>query len=193
MSALYDVALFIHVFGVTSIFAAIGIEMSNLLLLRRSTTAREAARWAQAALYTDRIFPVSTILIVLAGLYMANAAWGWTTGWIDVALVVFVVIAIEGPAVHSRRTHAILKLARSEPPDAMSPELSRRILDRTLITSMTIATVTMVGIVLLMTMKPGWTASVAIILASVLAGFLLTGMVTGRVPVAGAAGEAPAE
>src|SRR5438874_12201941 len=80
---LYSIALFLHIIGAVSLFVLLTVEG---VTLRQGTTG---ARF-------NRIFgPVSALFILVPGLYMVASSEGWS-GWVEVGLIAWVVIAVIG-------------------------------------------------------------------------------------------------
>ena len=99
-------------------------------------------RWAQ------RFGGPGLGLAILAGLYLAGTEWGWREPWIDVALGGVVLVG----AVWGRMTGA--RLARLQREGGAVP-----LTDPVLWRSLTTRAGLLVGIVFLMTVKPGWAVS----------------------------------
>ena len=79
---LYSIALFLHIVGVLSLFALLGVEGMSL-------------RAGMPAGVVLRILgPISLVTILVPGFYLASQV-GWH-GWVAVGLVSFVVIAALG-------------------------------------------------------------------------------------------------
>ncbi len=77
---LYSIALFAHIVGAILVFVLLTIEGLGL---------RFGFDYAQL----NRILgPVSALLILVPGLYMMAAQWGWA-GWIVTGIAAYVVIA----------------------------------------------------------------------------------------------------
>jgi hypothetical protein len=149
---LYSIALFLHIVGALLLFVTLTVEGIALRLLRRAATM-EAARGAAALLRLNRIVgPLSALGVLIPGLYMMATTWGWVA-WIGVALVSWLAIAVLG-AVNGIR---ILALDRSQ---ALLTRIRNPIFMISWLTRVGIA----LGVVFLMTVKPGAAAAVLAIL-----------------------------
>src|ERR1700716_1578892 len=156
---LYSIALFLHVVGALLLFVTLTVEGVALLQVRRAATA-EAAEGAAAVLGLNRIVgPLSALGVLIPGLYMTATSWGWVA-WIVVALVSWLAIAVLG-AVNGIR---IVALERSQA--ALLTGLRNPMFLISWMTRVGIA----LGIVLLMTVKPGAVAAVLAILVAAAAG-----------------------
>jgi hypothetical protein len=158
---LYSIALFLHVVGALLLFVTLTVEGVALRQLGQAATT-ESARGAAGMLRVNRIVgPFSALGVLVPGLYMTVTSWGWVA-WIVVALVSWVVIAVLG-AVNGIR---ILALERS---GGLQGGIQNPVYLISWLTRVGIA----LGVILLMTVKPGAAAAVVAILVAAAAGALL--------------------
>src|ERR1700680_2125374 len=158
---LYSVALFLHVVGAMLLFVTLTVEGIALRRLHQAATT-EAAQGAAAMFRLNRIVgPMSALGVLIPGVYMTATAWGWVA-WIVVALVSWVVIAVLG-AVNGIR---ILALERSKGLLTGSGNPMFLISWLTRVESA-------LGVVFLMTVKPGAIAAVLAILIAAAVGAAL--------------------
>jgi hypothetical protein len=158
---IYSIALFLHVVGALLLFVTLAVEGVALRQLRRAATT-EAAQGAAALLRLNRIVgPLSALAVLVPGLYMTATSWG-LVAWIVVALVSWVLIAVLG-AVNGIR---ILALERSQ---ALLTVIRNPMFLISWMTRVAIA----LGIVFLMTVKPGAVASALTIALAAAAGAAL--------------------
>jgi hypothetical protein len=155
---LYSIALFLHVVGALLLFVTLTVEGVALIQLRRAATT-DTAQGAAGMLRLNRIVgPLSALGVLIPGLYMTATSWGWVA-WIVVALASWVVIAVLG-AVNGIRILAL--------------ERSRGLLNGIGNPGFLISWLTRVGIALgvvfLMTVKPGAVAAVLAILMAAAVG-----------------------
>ena len=158
----YGVALLVHILGVLGVFIATGIEQVVLLRLRAARTTQLVREWVHVMDGVDKLFPPSVLLLVLAGLYMTFTVWGWGQAWIDVSLGTLVLVGILGPAVNGSGLKAIGRAVAVLPDGPLSADLSRLIYHPVLNMSTSITAFLTLGIVFLMTLKPGWLGSLGI-------------------------------
>jgi hypothetical protein len=150
---LYAFVLVLHALGAVAIFASVGIEGAGLVALSSATTPGEL-RLGLAALAPNRLVaPVSGILTILSGLYIAHP-WG-PRPWLLVSLVLLVPIAVMG-SMMGRRTARLRREVESAA--AMSLPRGEPVIARTLAARI----VLFVGIVLLMVEKPELVASLVV-------------------------------
>ena len=140
---LYSIALFLHVIGALLLFVMLTVEGIALRQLHRAA-ATEAAQGAAALLRLNRMVgPLSALGVLVPGVYMTVTTWGWVA-WIVVALISWALIAVLGAVSGIRilaleRSGALLTGIRQSP---------------FLVSWFTRVGVAM-GIVFLMTLKPG--------------------------------------
>ena len=185
--ALYPFALFTHIVGILAMFIAIALEFTSIVGMRRAGTTEELRSWAYLGIVPERIFPFAGLLALAAGVYMALVAWGWQTAWINVSLVTFLLMFVVGPLVNSRRLKALHQAARQSPSGAISRELARQIEDPVLFTCVFTLNTVSLGVLFLMTTKPGLVGSLIALLIAILFGLfpaLLLSRAGAKAPVA---------
>ena len=73
----YQIALFLHILGALGFFIAIAILYTSVLGVRRAQTVQQIKLWTGAAAPAIRlIFPIASLVILVAGLYMAGDCLG---------------------------------------------------------------------------------------------------------------------
>lgn len=72
-----DIALFIHLLGVVLLFVAIGISQVGGSMMRSATTIDQVRTWSGLVESSGRTFPIAFLMILGAGIYMANDTWGF--------------------------------------------------------------------------------------------------------------------
>lgn len=150
---LYKVALFVHVVGALLLFITLTVQGIGLRSLRRATTAGQVREASGIASLARVAGPFSALAILIPGLYMTASTWGWA-GWIVVSLTGWLLIAALGIAdgirlnVVSRTAaeHSSAGDERRERPPLRDPLFVASWLTRVALA---------VGIVFLMTFKPG--------------------------------------
>jgi uncharacterized membrane protein len=159
---MYDVALFLHLLGVITLVIALAYTLGGLFRAQRASDIagiRSALGFVPLA---ERLIPPAMVLILAAGLFMVgDGHWGWGTGWVDVAIAVFVLMSVLGPAVESKRT-AALRDRVSELPDGPVPaevEALRR--DPVLTHVALFGSSQIVAFLFLMTNKPSLAGAIA--------------------------------
>ena len=170
---LYQIALFLHILGAVVLFATAGLEWVAQLRLRRATTVAAAREWTTVSSRLGPIFGVSTLVLLAAGLYMVMTNWGWGIGWVDISLLMTLVLAVVGSAFNGRRGRKIGQaLATQDGP--ITDQLRRQIIDPALWTSVTVQAASVLGIIFLMVVKPGFPGSAAAIVIAIVLGVLIS-------------------
>jgi hypothetical protein len=175
-----DIELFLHIFGVISVFVGFGtLSLATIALARTSRVEQVRAMMAPLAGRRIGLEQVSVIdvmvifgvlLIAATGLAMArdnNYLW---SGWVEVATAGFLLLAPVGPLVINPRLHSIAKEAQREADGLLPASLSDRIRDPVLALAMRSSVAVLVGLVFLMTTKPSLAISVVVMLTAVALG-----------------------
>ncbi len=167
--SIYDIALFVHVVGAVLLFAAVTVEGLAIRLLRQAMTGLESIA-PMAMFRVNRVIgPLSALGILVPGLYM-TAFRGWAP-WIVVGLATWALILVLG-AVNGIRT---LAFGRRLPTDGgpISADLQARLRDPIAVVSWWTRAGMALGIVFLMTVKPGVVGTVAAIVVGAAAGMAI--------------------
>ena len=173
--SLSSLALFLHVTGALLLFVTLTVEGIALRLLRRAATSAEAAG-ASAMLRVNRIVgPISAIGVLVPGLYMTATNWG-AAAWIVVALISWALIAVLG-AFNGIRVLALQRLLAQEGGSSAMAQLRNPLFFVSWLTRVGIA----LGVIFLMTVKPGALGSVIVVVIAAGAGMAVgVGLVAGR-------------
>lgn len=185
---MYDIALFVHVVGVVLL---VGAVTTTLLATLRAQTARTVGEVASLTAVTKKIDLVigpATLLILASALYMVarggdDGGIAWTSGWVDVALVIFVVMSVLGPTVEAGHAKRLMRLAAELPDGPVPPALdaARRAPAGLYVTFFGVSQI--VAFLYLMTNKPSLAGSLA---ACVVAGLLSAVLAAARLRALGA-------
>jgi hypothetical protein len=156
----YTLVLFLHVIGAVGVFIGFGIWLCGLAAIRRAHRVEQVRAIVALITSSDPVTVASILLLAAAGLYLALTTWGLRTGWIDVAIVSFVLLAPVGPGIIEPRLHAIARVT-AETPDGPIPEkLEARIHDPLMHAPLHMVVALLLGIVFLMTTKPSLVVSI---------------------------------
>ena len=169
----YHLALFVHIVGAFGIFMALAVELAALLGSRAARTVEVLRAWSSVGKPLAVLFPVCSLLILAAGLAMTIGVWGWTHAWIDLSLAMLVFMSAWGAIVNGRFAEQIARQAALLGSGPIPPELARMLNNPLHWTSVAAMFTGSLGVVFLMTTKPGWLGSiVALIIAFVLGAVL---------------------
>lgn len=162
MSA-YNVALFVHVLGVVALFVAIGVQQWGGAQVRRAATLEHLHLWLGLVGASQNLYPAAIVLLLAGGLFMAGTAWSFTAPWIVVALTGLAAMIALGILVVGRRFAAIETAASAGGSGPLPADVARLVARPALWACLFALNGTAVGILWLMTNKPGWVGSIAIV------------------------------
>lgn len=165
----FSLVLFAHIVATLGLFAGLAIEWLILLALRSADKPSEARTWAELWPKLSPVAIASAALLVISGVYLAWKAAFWSEGWIQVSMIALFLIALLG-ALAGRRVHAI----HGDINRAENGTQSVRLESAAAVLGLFISCRTMIalGVVMLMTIKPDLTGSVAVIATAMAAGLV---------------------
>jgi hypothetical protein len=164
----YSFALFLHIVGALGLFIALGLEWTSLWQIRRATTAEQVKQWFLNFAFLRRIYPASWAAILLPGIYMTATVWRGAA-WIGIAFGAIFLLPILGAALSGRRMAAIGPALAAER-GSLSPTLRQQLADPLLWVSLQVRLAIALGIIFLMTVKPGLAGSLLTIGVAVVLG-----------------------
>lgn len=166
---LYKIALFFHVTGALILCAAIVIEWLCISNIQKANTLARI----KEALFTysklNMIGGISMILILVPGIYMMIAAWH-DASWIMISFIGLILIGAIGGVVTGRKMSKIKKLIKNE--DNNSSNIGNLLKNNVLWFSIKMRTAIFLGVIFLMTVKPGLAGSILSIAISIMLGAL---------------------
>ncbi len=168
----YNVALFFHILGVVTLFAAMAIQQVAGARLRSAGTGRELRQWMEAIRPTGLALPAAAAVILVSGLVMTSQHWTMRTPWIATGFLTLLAMAAVGATLlrsgFTRIGKASADVASSDGP--VPPDLARLRAAPALWSGMGAMDGAAVGVLWLMTNKPGGLVSVAVVLGTALVG-----------------------
>ena len=178
--SLYALALFAHVVGVLSLFIGMGLQWTVIIGFRRGQTMAQLRLWSGLLRPVAMLGPLSAVLILLAGGYMMFTAWGFGTPWIVVSIGAMLLMAALGMGITVRKLRVVQRAAMDGGvSDVISSELRLHIYNPMLWISAHLASGITLGIVFLMTTKPGWLVSLLVMIVTLALG-AITGAATAK-------------
>lgn len=177
---LYKIVLFLHIFGVVLMFAAVGITLSTMTAMLLSKETKTIRIWSSWAVKMDGLLPVSVVFVLVPGLYLVFTAWGWKFAWVNTSLILLLAMTFSGPIINLRRLKAILNLANTEKNASPSLELLRKVRDRFLWNSVSVMCMFLIGIIYLMTVKPGIVGSLVTLAITFILGLIVATILLGK-------------
>ncbi len=172
----YPFLVFVHVLGAVGIFAAIAIETASLERLQRAETPADARVWVSLLALPSRLGPIGMVATLASGIWMMAVSWG-PQPWLVSAFVGLVGMAVAG-VVSLRRTRR-LRVALAAESTSELPLRSGQVLSASLRLRIALG----VGILGLMTVKPGAAGSWLVLAAAAAAG-LIASIARGSRPAA---------
>jgi hypothetical protein len=151
--------VFLHVVGALGLFAALGLEWAGLFNLRRATEVGQVREWMRLLGAPRFLGGPAALILLVSGIYMSSTRWG-PQGWIIVALVGMVLIAVLGAALGGRRAGSIVRALRAEN-GPISPALARQLHDPVLTLSLRLRVALFLGIIYLMSIRPSTAGALA--------------------------------
>jgi hypothetical protein len=178
----YKIALFLHILGALGFFIAIGVFYVAVLGVRRAQTVGSIKLWTGAAAGVSRIlFPISFLVVVIAGIYMVVTVWGEKAPWAGVALIAFLILGVGATFIQGRRMAALGQSAAGQPDNApVTDALQAQAHDAVTWVSVNASAAFAIGIVYLMTLKPDAIGSVIALLISLVVGLVFGFLTQGR-------------
>ncbi len=166
----YVLVLFLHIIGAAGLFLGLGIEGVTLKFLNRASSTEQVLS-QQPSLKLMRItFGISTILLLLSGIYMVEIIWGWT-GWVIIGLIILVVLSGQGSMTGKKIGDIMKSLSKSD--GSISTEIKEKLSAPFLIKAFKIKILLVIGTIFIMTQKTDWAVSIISIVVAFLIGLLI--------------------
>ncbi|MDQ2714074.1 MAG: hypothetical protein M3Z08_04130 [Chloroflexota bacterium] len=180
----YTIALFVHILGAIGLFVAISLIVIAFVRMRQAATLEQVREWALVANVAGKSMIFVSLVILVPALYMVIIAWGFTTPWVMAALIAFVVLAVMGATMNGRNIERIGAMAQPASPGLVPDQLRAQLMAPQLWLLESIRLMLLIGILSLMTIKPGMLFSVLILVGMLILGIVLGAIsqrLTGRV------------
>ena len=168
----YSIALFLHLVGVLTLFAGIGLEQLVLRQLRTARTVAQVREWMGVMRSRRRIDGPAALTILVSGGYLVARGAGYHA-WVGAGLIGMVVLAILGAGVGRPRYVAIgraLGAAEGAGERPVPSSVRERIEDPVLRTTAAMRVALGLGIVFDMTAKPGAVGAVVVLVLALALG-----------------------
>ena len=123
----YNLALFVHLLGVVTLFGGITIIQWGGARLRAADTIDEVRLWLGLLRMTGGMFPAAFLLLLVTGLYMASEAWTFETPWVAVSIAGLLVLPILGRGILGRQMASIGRASAQVEPGPVPPEIRQLI------------------------------------------------------------------
>src|SRR5258708_7450982 len=181
----YSVDVFVHVMGAIAVFVGYGSLLLAVTAMRRATNSDQVRAITSTLLATrkiglERISAIDVIVIVgvfmiaITGLDMALTFQLLRAPWVEVAIGSFLVLAPIGPLMTNPRLHRIEDAANLETSGPISNVLRAHTHDPLLALELGGSLGILIGLVFIMTTKPGLVVSLVAVLVAVAGGLALS-------------------
>ena len=173
---LQAIALTIHILGLIAVFGAFVIQHRVLARLRQATGRAEARPWAELLAATAPMLPSGAIMLLLTGGYMSRAWEPLRPAWILTSAVGVLFIGGVGFFLIGSFRRALRLTAEGDgmvAPVSFAVSRASRILHAA-------ANGTALGTIWLMTAKPGWAESVAVMVVPAVIGACIGARLSAR-------------
>ena len=157
----YNIALFIHFVGLISVFGGFVIVARAGSRLRAATDMEQVRTWLALLTTTGPMFGAGYGMLLLSGIYMMATRWRGAHPWLIVAMLSLLAIWIVGGAILGRRVRA-MNAAAAETKGSISGELALQIANPSLWRTVGTLNGLAMGVVFVMTIKPGWLVSLSV-------------------------------
>jgi hypothetical protein len=157
MISLYSIALFLHVAGALALFAALALEWLGLAGLRRATVAEQVREWARIWQVLPRLGGPAMGTLLVSGIYMAVVTQGQNMWWVGLGLLGMVAMG----ALGARNTLGLATIlsettARGGP---LPTDIRGQLTNTRWWAAIRLRVMLGLGVVFLMTVKPGLVGS----------------------------------
>jgi hypothetical protein len=169
----YAIVLFLHLAALLAAIGTAGIAHFAEARLRVAETVAVVRGWAALLNRVAPVFPLALLVLLASGAYLVHHDWTWSRGWIEIGLVGVALLFANGAGVVGRRNRALQRSLATAGDGPITDEvlhLTRR--DVGGIASWA-NTGLAVGVVFVMTTKPGLAGSLSALAAAAAAGTLV--------------------
>jgi hypothetical protein len=167
---IYPIVLFLHIISAIGVSIGISVVLLAVVLLRRAQRVEQVRSTLAFATTAFPIAGFSILLLLAAGFYLALTAWSLGTSWIAVTLISLLLMIALGAGLLGPRLRALVLSTRQAPDGSLPSQLSAHIHDPLLFTVLLLQAVLLLGILFLMTTKPGLASSTIVMVVALVLG-----------------------
>jgi hypothetical protein len=176
---LYTIALFLHVSGAIGLFIAMSLYLVSVLCARQAQTVERLRDWISLASKAGPAIGGTSLFLVIPAIYMVATVWGFGAAWIIASIILFILQWMAGPIISGRYAQTIAQAAKNASPGPISLVLSAQLRSPALWFSEVIRVALLIGIVFLMTNKPGLIETLIVSVIALILG-LICALLLGR-------------
>lgn len=156
----YGIVLFLHLCALLGAIGTAALLHFAESRLRAADTVATVRIWAGLIENGAKVFPVALLVLLGSGAYLVNHRWSWNAGWIEAALAGVFVLFVVGVLVIGGRSRAIARELWEANEGAVPARLAQLAREHVAGVASWTNTGLALGIVFVMTTKPGLAASV---------------------------------
>jgi hypothetical protein len=172
----YSISLFFHFLGLINLFGAMLMMHRVGARIRRAPTVEEVRLWLGFARTIQPFFILGSLLLLLTGLHMAGANWGFAQPWLLTGLGTVLALTPIGPVIQKPRFMAMGKAAAEAPAGPVPRNLAMMLTDPTPWRVASATAGAALALLWIMTQKPvGWIGCLAPVLLLAALGWFLGG------------------
>ena len=175
LSRIYPVLLFLHSVAVVAGFSGAALMHFGLGRMRTAEAADRALDGAQVVGRIGPLMPLVSLALFLTGACLTVARWSWQTPWIEVAIAGLVTMLVTSVALLKPRMAALAPRLVQAGRARVEGELAARVQDPVLRAASQLQPFLALGIVFVMTAKPGLAGGAATLLVVAVAAVLTAG------------------
>ena len=168
---LYSLFVFLHIIGAVGLFLGLGMEGTIYSFLKRTDTTKQAISLRGSMILLRITFSVSTVLLLLSGIYMVIELWGWTP-WVIVGLILVVILSGSGSMTGKKIARVLMSLSKTD--ELLPADFTQKLSLPFLIKSFKIKILLVIGTIFIMTGKTDWVSSIVTIIAAFIIGLLIS-------------------
>ena len=167
---IYAIVLVAHITGAIALLVGLVLIVISLWRMPHAASVLQLRKWAGLASKADKLLPVGAALILLSGLFMVVAVWGWEHGWVNVSLAALLLVSPLVPTIIAPRLAAIHRAVEGIPDGPVPSSLQTATHAPALWTSVAVMTTISLGIAVVMVTKPAAPWSITIVAVALLVG-----------------------
>ncbi len=168
--SLYAIALVAHIVGAIALLVGLVLISISLWRMPHAASVLQLRVWAGLAGKADKLLPVGAALILLSGVYMLMAVWGWGHGWVNVSLAALLLVSPLVPSIIAPRLAEIHQAADGTPEGPVPSSLRTATQAPALRIAVSVMTMVSVGIAVVMVTKPTTLWSITTLAVALLVG-----------------------
>ncbi len=169
--SMYLIALYIHITGALAMFAGLGMEGIVFKNLKNVSSPKQAIPWLGSMRILRIVFTYATVSLLFTGVYLVILSWGWNS-WVLTGLVLLVALSGYGSTSGKKIGMSIASLINNDD-HSIPSEVRKVIANPFLMTTYKLKITTALGIIFMMTTKPGWIGSIVTVATALAIGFLI--------------------